>query len=101
MRSSAAVDHTLFSNSQFIALTLKRYYVYVIVLADCSALDQSARFGRARLDSARLGWFWTRSCRVSSHLTPPARALVSFCFARFTTSTLRRLGSLARIAAIC
>lgn len=96
MRSSAAVDRTLFSNSQFIALTLKRYYVYVIVLADCSALDQSARFGRARLDSARLGWFRTRSCRVSSHLG----ALVSFCFARFTTSTLRRLGSLARIAAI-
>lgn len=68
MRSSAAVDRTLFSNSQFIALTLKRYYVYVIVLADCSALNQSARFGRARLDSARLGWFRTRSCLVSSHL---------------------------------
>lgn len=96
----AAVDRTLFSNSQFIALTLKRYYVYVIVLADCSALDQSARFGRARLDSARLGWFRTRSCLISSHL-PPARTLVSFCFACFTTSTLRRLGSLARIAAIC
>lgn len=68
MHSSATVDRSLFSNSQFIALTLKRYYVYVIVLADCSALDQSARFGRARLDSARLGWFRTRSCRVSSHL---------------------------------